>query len=95
MTSLFEAKKMVCDANKKKSHKDNGDAARHSHIHEIEDLALTMENFIYQLEACNSHNKELSVSNLKIFIYEIDKQIKNMLPKKEDEEVYDPNKLPF
>tara|TARA_R110000737_G_scaffold326147_1_gene339731 strand:- start:117 stop:431 length:315 start_codon:yes stop_codon:yes gene_type:complete len=102
-TSLFEAKQMADESRKKL----NKDAERHSYIHNIKELEFTMENFIYQLEILNEHHKELPVSAYKDFIYELDEQIRNILPEKEDKNLrylnnkprriyFDPSKkLPF
>lgn len=102
-TSLSKAKKMAYESRKK----INKDAERHSYIHNIKELEFTVENFIYQLEILNEHHKELPVSAYKDFIYELDEQVKKILPEKEDKNLrylnnkrrriyFDPsNKLPF
>lgn len=88
MTSLSEgAKKQLMK---------NVNAKRCSHSIDLEIIARTMEDFIYQFEASNSYNHELSVSIYKNFIYQINDQIQKMLPQDHEEKYkYDPNELPF
>jgi len=84
MTSLSKGaeKQLMKDVN----------AKRYSHSIDLEIIAQTMEDFIYQFEASNSQNNELSTSIYKKFIYQINDQVRKMLPQDHEEKYkYDPN----